>query len=193
MSISDVLDGVVDATEGGEVSIDDIFNAFGRRAYGPILFVIGVISISPIGSIPGASVFLGSLIIVLMAQYIVRDDAPWLPQWILKRRVGSKQAREAIEKVRPFFQKMERFVRPRFVYLNKPPWTYLNALCAILLALTFYPLAFVPWGVLPPSLGIALLGLGMMTSDGLILGIGLTVSLAGIVAIVLLMPLGLLP
>jgi len=35
-----------------------------------------------------------------------------------------------------------------------------------LLALTMIPLALVPWGVLPPALGIVLFGVAMIGRDG---------------------------
>jgi hypothetical protein len=39
-----------------------------------------------------------------------------------------------------------------------------------------YPLALVPWGVIPPSLALTLFGLGLMSADGLLIGAGLAAS-----------------
>ena len=188
MSISEVLDTLHDTTCGSKTSIDDVLKAFGRRAYGPILFVIGVISVSPVGSIPGASILFGSLIVILMVQYIVRDAAPWVPGWIRQRSVASDKAQAAVDKAKPYVERLERIVHPRWHSLTRPPWTYVAALICIGLALTMYPLALVPWGVLPPSFAIAVLGLGMMTKDGLLIAIGLVASVAALTVAIWLIP-----
>lgn len=175
-SITDVLDTLCETASGGETSVDDVLNAFGRRAYGPILFVVGVVSLSPVGAIPGASILFGSLVALLMIQYILRDDPPWIPHWIRDRSVPGDRAAKAVGKVKPYFEKLETFIRPRGHALVQPPWTYIAAAVCIGLSLTMYPLALVPWGVMPPSLALALFGLGMMSADGLLIGIGLALS-----------------
>ncbi len=176
MSISQVLATLHDTTDAEETAVDDVLNAFGRRAYGPILFVVGIISLSPVGSIPGASILTGSLIVVLMTQYLFREHAPWVPEWIRARSVPAKQAKQSVETVKPYLEKMETFVRPRYHQLAAAPWTYIVAIVCITLALSMYPLALVPWGVMPPSLALTLFGLGMMSADGLLIGAGLVVS-----------------
>jgi hypothetical protein len=111
-----------------------------------------------------------------MIQYILRDDPPWIPHWIRDRSVPGDRAAKAVGKVKPYFEKLEVITRPRIHALVSPPWTYIVAATCIALALTMYPLALMPWGVLPPSLALALFGLGMMSADGLLIGIGLGIS-----------------
>lgn len=176
MSISEVLDTLQETASQERTSVDDVLTAFGRRAYGPILFVIGVVSMSPVGAIPGASILLGSLVGILMVQYIVRNSSPWIPRWIKKKSVAGEKARAAIDKSKPYFEHVERVVRPRWPMLTNAPWTHIVGLTCVALALTMYPLALVPWGVMPPSLAIAVLGLGLMSTDGLLIAIGLAVS-----------------
>lgn len=190
MSISEVLDTLHKTACGSRTSVDDVLNAFGRRTYGPILFVIGLVSLSPVGAIPGASILFGSLIVILMAQYIVRDAAPWVPGWIRRRSVPSDKAQAAVDKLNPYVERIERVVHPRWHALTIPPWTYVAALICIGLALTMYPLALVPWGVMPPSFAIAVLGLGMISGDGLLIAIGIAASVAALAAAIWLIPFG---
>ena len=176
MSISDVLGKLRDTAGDTEMSVEAVLSAFGRRAYGPIVFVVGVVSFSPLGAIPGASILFGSLIVILMVQYIARDSAPWVPSWIRERSVPGKQAQQAIDKVTPYFERIETFVRPRYHHLVTVPWTYVVAVICIGLALTMYPLALVPWGVMPPSAALIVFGLGLMSADGLLVGMGIAIS-----------------
>tara|TARA_R110002096_G_scaffold132302_5_gene282569 strand:- start:938 stop:1534 length:597 start_codon:yes stop_codon:yes gene_type:complete len=192
MSISEVLNSVIEAADGERLSVDDVMNAFGRRSYGPLLFLIGALSFSPLGGIPGASILFGSLVIILMAQYILRDSAPWVPGWILRQDAESGRACEAVDKAKPYLERMERVVRPRLEPFTKAPWTYVVAILIIVMGVTMFPLALVPWGVMAPSLVIALFGLGMMTSDGLLIAIGLGGSIASLAVTAWLLPIGLI-
>jgi len=190
MSISEVLDKLSETANennGDKTSVNDVMEAFGRRAYGPFLFVVGVLSASPLGSIPGASILFGSFVIIMMVQYIVRQGAPWVPAWIRNRSISSKKARESAQAVKPYLERVERVVRARYDALTHPPWTYVCAVFCILMALSMYPLALVPWGAMPPSLALAVIGLGMMSSDGLLIGAGLAASVAALGATALLL------
>jgi hypothetical protein len=42
-----------------------------------------------------------------------------------------------------------------------------------------YPLALVPWGVLPVAGAITVIGFGLLTADGLITAIGLAAAVLG--------------
>ncbi len=169
MGIAKILDRLSEAADGETVSIGDIFEAFGSRSYGPLLFIIGSISFSPIGAIPGASIFFGSLTILLMGQYLFGRSSPWLPGWMRRRSVGSKRLNKAIEKVKPVLDRADGVIRTRLEPLAEPPWSQALALVAILIAATMYPLALVPWGVMVPSLALAMIGLGFAAKDGLLL------------------------
>ena len=97
-TIQDVLSKLEDSAEGANtLSIDDVMSTFGRRAYGPIIFLVGLISLSPIGSIPGASVFLGAVLIILMVQFLAVDRAPWLPERLRDLAVDADRAKKSID------------------------------------------------------------------------------------------------
>ena len=77
MSLTEVMDRLRSATDGSRMTVGDIFDAFGSRAYGPLIFVLGVVALSPVGSIPGASLVTGTLIMLLAAQMQLRAGSPW--------------------------------------------------------------------------------------------------------------------
>ncbi|MFC3230609.1 exopolysaccharide biosynthesis protein [Marinibaculum pumilum] len=178
MSLTEVMDRLRSATDGSRMTVGDIFQAFGSRAYGPLIFVLGVIALSPIGSIPGASLVTGTLIMLLAAQMQLRAGSPWIPGVLRRIGTGSDRARRSIDWADRHLAKVDRVVGPRWQWAETG-WTIRLAGLAILaLAATFYPLAFVPWGVVPPALAVTLLSLGLFTRDGLILLIGLGTALA---------------
>lgn len=181
-SVNKIVEKLDDAAEGEEVTVGKIIEKFGKRTYGPLLFVIGLISLSPLGAIPGASLLFASLIIILMAQFIFRSGAPWIPDWIKNACVNSDRFTSGLDKIRPTLGKLDGLVRERLTALSEPPWSYGMALIAILLALVMYPLALVPWGVAPPSFALCMIGLGIATRDGVILIIGWIIAVAAMAA-----------
>jgi len=179
LSVTDVLDRLESVTaKRNGLTIGDVVSAFGPRAYGPIIFVIGLVSTSPLGSIPGASILLASLLILICAQMLIRGSIPWTPTWLERRGVSGDRARRGLEAIRPIARKLQTVVKPRWAPLASGAARAGIALVCIALALTMYPLALVPWGVLPPSLAITLLGLGLLSHDGAVTGGGLALALS---------------
>jgi hypothetical protein len=66
------------------------------------------------------------------------------------------------------------------------------SLIAIILSLTFFPLGMVPFGVLAPALIVLILGLGITARDGVLILIGLSLSLGVFVGVASLIPWDLL-
>ena len=176
MTITDVLDRMVERAGEGRVSIGDMLDAFGRRGFGPLILILGLISLSPIGSIPGMSITTGTLVILLCVQMLMKRPHPWVPGRLERLDMDSRQARAGLCRVRPYVRKIERVVKPRWQRLLRPPFTDAVALVCIVMAVLMYPLALVPWGVAAPSLALAALGLGMTSRDGVLTAIGLTVA-----------------
>ncbi len=54
-----------------EVSIGDVVEAFGNRSYGPVLLVLALIGISPIGGVPGIPAFLATVIALFAVQMVI--------------------------------------------------------------------------------------------------------------------------
>ena len=70
-------------------------------------------------------------------------------------------------------RRVDRFVSRRMPFLvgTKTARTVLHA-TIIVLALTMYPLALVPWGVTAPAVALVAFGLALIARDGLMALIG---------------------
>jgi hypothetical protein len=192
MSDSHVVDDVFGqieskASEVDALSVDDLLATFGRRVYGPVLFLVGVIAVSPLGAIPGASVLFATLVALLAAQYAARDGAPWLPAALRRRRVSASRAHGALERMRPYARRIEFLFAERATALTEAPWTWAWAAILIGLALTMYPLALVPGGVTAPAAVIALTGLSITARDGRALAVAGAIGAAVVVLALALM------
>lgn len=175
-----VADEVEDAARQDRVSVGDVVDAIGKRAFAPLLLVFSLISMSPVGSIPGASISLATLMILVAGQAMLGRGSLWFPGWILRLRVKAERARSSMDWAKPYLQRVDGFLKPRWQMLLRPPAPRLVSMICILLALTMYPLALIPWGVVAPSLAILFLSLGLLSRDGLVVAAGLAITLVAI-------------
>ncbi|MBK1696401.1 exopolysaccharide biosynthesis protein [Rhodovibrio salinarum] len=187
--VQDVVTGLKRATNTQKTTVGDILDAFGQRAYGPLFFVIGLVALSPVGAIPGASIICGTLIVLLAAQLGTRSGAPWVPDGLRRLAVDGSKARRSVDRMEPYVRKLSYVTRRRYVQLLEGNALYLvmGALC--ILAISMYPLALVPWGVIPSAAGITVIGLGLLARDGVMICIGLALAVAAAgLGLVLVMP-----
>src|SRR5215471_16882345 len=88
-NLNQLLDKLSEASANGgaEVSLADVVEAIGRRSFGPLLLVVGLLATSPITSIPGMPTTFGVLVALIAVQLLLRRDRFWLPRWIASRRM----------------------------------------------------------------------------------------------------------
>jgi hypothetical protein len=178
-SITATLHALKRAAQAERVSLGTLIDQLGQRTYGPLLFTVGLIAMSPIGAIPGASVVCATVIVLLAVQMSFGNRAPWVPGMLRRLEVDGDLSRRSIRRVEPYLRWLDRVTRARWTALLSRPALHgvVVGLCA--LAVLMYPLALVPWGVLPVAGAITVIGLGLLTADGLITALGLALALAG--------------
>jgi hypothetical protein len=180
MGLEDVADRMAEAAQGDRVSVGDLVSAVGRHAFAPLLLVLGLISLSPLGSIPGASITLGALIILVAMPALMGRQSPWLPGLLLHIHIKGSKARASVKWLKPRLARIDRLLEPRWPGLLRPVFRRIVALLCIVLAILMYPLAVVPWGVVAPSFAIVVLSLGLSSRDGLVVAVGLVVTVVAL-------------
>ncbi len=168
-----IADRMEEKTGGETVSVGDMIEAAGQRAYGPLILLLALILVTPIGSIPGASILTGIVLALLGGQMLLSRSSLWLPGWLGRVTVKSDRVDKSISKVRPALKKIDRIPRPRWERLVDRPWTTVTAAGVTAMAVLLFPLAFIPWGVLPPAFALLFVGLGLTGKDGLLTALGL--------------------
>lgn len=183
--LSNLLDELERSGREGAVSIGDVVDAFQHRSLGALLALFGLIALLPVvGDIPGMAILAASLIIVAIIQSFAGGGRLWLPGFVRRSQLSRERFDKGIEKARPWIARVDRLLKPRLTVLmagRAQRWAVAGA--TVLLALTFYPLAFVPFGVNAPAVGVLAFGLGLMACDGLLILVGYLAS--GVTAYVL--------
>lgn len=172
-SLLDVLEERVRADGvGGDITVRDVLEVTGRRAYGPLLLLMGLISISPLTVIPGATWALAVLTLVISLQLLFHSGSPWLPKPALNMRLSESQLEKFITSARPAARNVDKVIRPRLQFLADAPWVLFIALLCVLAALITFPLGLIPFAPLVPGLAVVVFGLGLTARDGLLLALG---------------------
>lgn len=176
LNLGGVLDKVVDETDGDEASLGDVLDVFAGRAFGPLLLVPALIAVAPTGAIPGMSIVIGTLILLIAIQIVFGVRKPWMPQRLLRIGFPRRKLISAVEKSRRPVSWIDRLLSPRLEWLTEPPFVQGVAIICIALAAAMYPLALVPFGVIVPGLAVAMLGLGLTAKDGALIVIGFALA-----------------
>lgn len=176
-SLLDVLQDKIDKDKGSgsaekSITLKDLLRQFGSRSYGPILLVIGLVSISPAALIPFATTILATLTLLIALQLLFHRDHPWMPGFALRMKLSEKKLAGFIRFSRPATRVIDKVIRPRLTFLSEPPWVFVIALMVVLAALATYPLSIIPIAPLLPGLAVSAFGLGLTARDGLLLAIG---------------------
>lgn len=166
-----------DHTQEGEVTVERLLDVVGRRAYGPILLLLGALSISPLTVVPGVNWLLAFVTLLVGVQIVAGRAYPYIPRRFLDVSFSRAAFVKGLDVMLPFAVRVDRFLKPRLMVLTHPPFINLAALICVLAALVIFPLGLIPFGPMLPSLVILLFGLALTARDGFVL----LVSAAGLV------------
>ena len=184
-NLNDVLDEIAakaEQVDGDSLTLGDILHAVGRRSYGPLLLVIGLIAISPITAVPGMTWLVAALTLVVAGQMALGLRRPWMPRAALNARISRNAVQSGVRTMRGFAKGVDRLLKPRLEFLSAPPFVNLVGLCCIAAALATFPLGLIPLAPLAPGAAVVAFGLGATARDGLWLAFGMALS-AGAAAV----------
>jgi len=174
VSLSSLLLDFARQFQGERVSVRDIKNSLGRRSFGVLLFVFAIPNSVPLG-IPGISTVTGLPILLIASQMVLGQQRIWLPEWIARRDFSREGFLKLIEKTMSWLARVERMLKPRWLWLVKGKVERLLAAVCVLMA--FLLILPIPFGNVPPGFSLLLISLGLIERDGLCVAAGLTLAL----------------
>lgn len=163
-----LLNSLVDETSGETITVADLMNAVGRRAFGPLLLLLGFVAISPLTIVPGASWLVAFITLLIAGQVLLGFKHPWLPRSTLDFSFPRQALINGVDRMCGPARMVDKWVKPRLAMITAPPFLQLIALVAIAAALITFPLGLVPFGPVLPGLAILLIGLGVTARDGVV-------------------------
>ena len=189
-NLEELLERIGEAPDDeGQVSLDSILDVVGRRSFGPVLLVAGLITLAPIiGDIPGVPGIMGVLVALVSVQVLFRHEHFWLPGWMLRRSVSREKLGKALGWLERPARFIDRLLRPRLTALTRPFGAYVIAFICLQIALIMPFMEVVPFSANAAGLVLTAFGLALIACDGvlaLVAYAALSLSL-GIAAYVLL-------
>lgn len=160
------------AETGGTVTVDQVQEKVGRRSFGPLLLILGLIALTPIGGIPGVPTLFGLVVLLTAGQLLIGRRSFWLPAFITKRSIGAKRLKKAAKSAGPAARWVDTLLRPRLDMLTDDRGVYGIAVACVVLALTLPVLEVVPMAGFVPAAAITAFALALVARDGVLAIIG---------------------
>ena len=179
--ISEILAGLAESRRK-TVSVQDVIEAFGDRAFGALMFVFAAPAVLPMP--PGFSAILGAPLLFITAQLMVGRRTVWLPRAVTERTLKRSDFSSLMEKLSPQLTWLERWLRPRLSFLYNP-WSdrVTGLVCLMLTIIVILP---IPFTHMAPALALAAFGLGIAEKDGLLGLIGGFLTALGLLVLAVL-------
>ncbi len=185
-SLLELLDQIeATAEDCDKVSLDTVMDAVGRRSFGPILVLVGLIILAPlVGDIPGVPTLMALVIVLIAGQVLLQREHLWLPRWLLERSIASDKLKKAIKWLRKPARFIDRLLRPRLQYVTQVIGIQATALLCIIIAAALPPMELIPFSANAAGIALTALGLALIANDGA-LALGATVVSVGTIGFVL--------
>ncbi len=172
-SLPEIIDRVLAAAQAETTDIRTILQSFGRASFTPALLLPAMAVATPLSGIPLFSSLMGILIALVAAQMLARRRHLWLPNWILSRQIKGHVLGQAFARIRPVAVWIDRRTAQRFRIFFHRPLIFVPQLICLISGLIMPFLEFVPFSSSVVGVGVAVLTLGMLARDGVVILIGL--------------------
>jgi hypothetical protein len=168
---------------GKEVSVREVRDAIGRRAFAPLLLLVSLVGFTPLGGIPGVPTALAVIVILVAGQVALSRRHLWAPAFVLDRQVEKRKLQKSARALKPFARWVDKVIRPRLTFLTEPPWSAVIAVTCVLLALTVPPFELVPFVDLPLWGAMVAFSLALFAHDGVLAIIAFILTAVGVVLV----------
>ena len=175
-----LLDRIESGAQGREfVSIGEMMDFVGRRSFGPMVLLVGIILVTPLSGVPGIPTIMGLLTLLTLGQILLGRNRFWLPGWIVKRKVSRQKLLKGLRWLRPMAARIDSLLRRRLTLLVDGPGLYLMAVGCMVIAIVMPATEVVPFSASIAGLALVAFGLAMVARDGVVALFAWAVSLTG--------------
>jgi hypothetical protein len=173
-----LLNDLVTQTSGDTVTLGQLMHIMERRSFGAVILLLGIIAISPLTVVPGATWTVAAATLIFSAQLLFGMRHPWLPKALLNLKMPRDQLQTFVKASQKMAHTADKLTAPRLGFLTKPPFVIGVALLCIAAALITFPLGLIPLAPVLPGVAIVLMGIGLTARDGVFLVLS-TLAIAG--------------
>jgi hypothetical protein len=190
-TVEEVLDCFEEAAEDSDqVSVEELMDSIGRRSFGPLILMAGIVMSAPgISDIPSVGTITGIFVGLVAGQMVFGRNHFWLPRWLLRRKVSSSKIRKVSESkwVRRPAGWIDRVVTERLEFFAGPKAGRVVATLCLILAVACPMTEFVPLSGVGVGAALMAFGLSLVARDGLMTLIGSAITAATLVIVIVVL------
>ena len=179
-AISEVLIDLQKKLPKEKVCTFDILEALHERGFGFLLFIFALPAALPLPGL-GVNLIIAAPLLFLTIQQAMGRHRIWIPEKLRTKSISAARFKSMLDAALPFITKIEIFLRPRLGFITQGVFSNLIGVMGVIMALSVcVPL---PLTNTVPSMGIALMALGVIMRDGLAVIAGAILGLAWVLMI----------
>lgn len=170
------IEEIVNSSSSDKIPIRDVIDAMDSVGFGLILmiFAIGIIIPTP----PPFPSIISIPLVVFSFQMAMGYSSPKLPKKFFDVSLKRSVLAMLIQKSSLIIRKIERFLKPRFSFMNKS--TSERVVGWFILLFSSFILMPLPLSNYIPGIGILVISFGLLAKDGLVTMIGIGIGIIGI-------------
>ena len=176
-SMSGLLDHLEECCvkSGERVTVAELMRAVGRRSFGPLILLLGLIGLAPISNIPGVVAVVAALDLLVIAEMLIGMDHVWIPGFLARRSMTSAGLKRALTAIRKPAKFVDNFLEPRLTWLTRGLAFYALAAVCLLVAIALPFIELIPFAGIVPNAALVAFGLALTAHDGMWALIGLAI------------------
>ena len=172
--ISQVLFDLKDTVPKDKVCTFDLLEALHERGFGFLLFIFALPAAVPLPGL-GVNLIIAAPLVFLTAQQALGRHSIWIPEKIKYKSISKERFEAMLDGAMPYLVKIEYLIRPRLGFMTQGVFSNIIGLAGLIMALSVcVPL---PLTNTVPSMGIALMAIGVIMRDGLAVLAGMILGL----------------
>ncbi len=178
-NLEQLLDRMLERSQDRrKVAVGDLLDAAGRRSFGPVVLLVGVLLVTPLSGIPGIPTLMGLVVLLTLGQILFGRSHFWLPPLLTERQIPRERLVAAIDGLRPLAQRIDRRIRARLTWMVKGPGLYATVALCMAIGAAMPATEVVPFSSSIAGLALTVFGLSLVARDGVlaILAWGMSVA-----------------
>lgn len=154
---------------GRRLTLADVIRTLKHRSFAFLTVLLGLPNCLPMP--PPIPLICGLLLFFVAIQMAWGQKMPWVPRRIRYKYINKEHARVGLNRAIPLFQRLERWCRPRFAFMQTDWAIRVIGILLCVLSLTLI-VAFPFIGQIPIGFSICVIGLGLVERDGMAIIVG---------------------
>jgi len=169
---SQLFQAVLKNAPGDKVTAAWLLGSLGRRSFGMVMLLLGLVAM-----LPGVSIIAGFLLAGLAFQMMMAREAMIVPRAIASRSLSTRRMARLIARATPVLKALETFIRPRWHTPFIATKRIVGLVVLMLAASVFMP---IPLSNIIPGAIIMLVAFAYLEEDGVLLCVALSASLGSL-------------